>query len=129
MKFFEQPRESVASYVRFFGEALAFRQNNPRVIPEVSQIAALSLSNCGLPVDTIVDESTAPYPYNDGFEIDQLKTEGYASLLRIERGRVRHREVFGPVRLHYGMFQIQATAFPLLDRSDDRARWPAGLVS
>ncbi len=108
MKYFERPRESVAPYVRYFGQALALRRNNPRVIPEVSQIAALSLTNCGLPVDTIVDESTAPFPYQDDFEIGQLKTEGYTSLLRIERGRVRHREVFGPVRLHYGMFQIRA---------------------
>ncbi len=108
MKLCGQPRESIAPYVRYFGQALALRRNNPRVIPEVSQIAALALTNCGLPVDTIVDESTAPFPYNDDFEVGQLKTEGYTSLLRIERGRVRNREVFGPVRLHYGMFQIKA---------------------
>jgi CRP/FNR family cyclic AMP-dependent transcriptional regulator len=108
MKLFEQPRESVVPYVRYFGEALDLRRNNPRVIPEVSRIAALALTNCGLPVDMIVDQSTTPFPYEDDFEVGQLKTEGYTSLLRIERGRVRNREVFGPVRLHYGMFQIKA---------------------
>jgi hypothetical protein len=35
-------------------------------------------------------------------------TEGYAALLRIERSRVRHREIFGPARLHYGIFKLQA---------------------
>lgn len=108
MKLLEQPRESVAPYVRYFGDSLALRRNNPRMIPEVSRIAALSLANCGLPVDTIVDESTPPFPYSEDFQVGQMKTEGYTSLLRIERGRIRHREVFGPIRLHYGMFQIQA---------------------
>ena len=29
-------------------------------------------------------------------------------MLRIERGRVRNREIFGPLRLHYGLFLVQA---------------------
>lgn len=108
MKLLAEPRESVASYIRHFGIALSLRRNHPRVIPEADPVAALSLSNCQLPIDTIVDDSAAPFPHEDDFEISQLQTEGFASLLRIERGRVRNREVFGPVRLHYGMFQIQS---------------------
>ena len=108
MKLSHKMRESVAVYVRYFGQALALRRNNPRVIPEISPLAALSLTNCQLPIDPIVDDSTSPFPYDDDFQVSQLRTEGYTALLRIERGRIRHREVFGPVRLHYGMFHIQS---------------------
>jgi CRP-like cAMP-binding protein/GNAT superfamily N-acetyltransferase len=108
MKLLLDWRESVALYVRFFGDALDLRRNHPRVIPEASLLAGLALDHCGLPQDFIVDDTSAPYPYDDLFELDELKTEGYASLLRIERGRVRHRDVFGPIRLHYGLFQVQA---------------------
>ncbi len=101
-------RESVVPFVRYFGEALALRRNHPRIIPEVSMLAAFALDNCGLPQDAIIDDTSAPLPYGDDFELDELRTEGYASLLRIERGRLRHREVFGPIRLHYGLFQLQA---------------------
>ena len=38
----------------------------------------------------------------------ELTTEGYATLLRIERGRVRHREIFGPLQLHHGLFKLRA---------------------
>jgi hypothetical protein len=37
-----------------------------------------------------------------------LQAEGYPALLRIERGRVRNREIFGPMRLDYGFFKLQA---------------------
>ena len=37
-----------------------------------------------------------------------MTADGYATLLRIERGRVRHREIFGPLRLHYGLFKLHA---------------------
>ena len=41
--------------------------------------------------------------------MSNLTTEGYADLLRIERGRTQHREIFGAMRLHYGFFKLQAT--------------------
>lgn len=108
MKLLLERRESVALFVRYFGDALALRRNNPRVIPEASALAGFALDNCGLPRDTIVDDTSAAYPPDDDFELDELKTEGYASLLRIERGRLRNRDVFGPFRLHYGLFQLRA---------------------
>ncbi len=71
-------------------------------------MANFALDNCGLLQDAIIDDTSAPYPYNDDFDLEELKTEGYASLLRIQRGRLQHRDVFGPVKLHYGLFQLQA---------------------
>ena len=108
MQFLLKRRESVALFVRYFSDALTLRRNNPRIIPEASALAGFALENCGLPQDAIIDDTSAPYPYDAQFELDELKTEGYASLLRIERGRLRHRDVFGPIRLHYGLFQLQA---------------------
>ena len=108
LKLLVSKRESVALYVRYFESALELRKNNPRIIPEAHAIAEQALQNCGLPVDAIVDDESAPYPYHNEFEIDELTTQGYTSLLRFERGRVKRREIFGPMRLHYGLFQIQA---------------------
>ena len=108
MKLLVERRESIALFVRYFGDALALRRNNPRVIPEASALAGFALANCGLPQDAIIDDTSAPYPHQNGFELDELETEGYASLLRIERGRLRNRDVFGPIRLHYGLFQLRA---------------------
>ncbi len=55
-----------------------------------------------------MDEDTPAYPPGGDFEVQELTTDGYAALLRIERGRVHRREIFGPVRLHYGIFKLQA---------------------
>jgi GNAT superfamily N-acetyltransferase len=101
-------RESLALLVRYFGDALALRKNHPRVIPEACPLAHLALENCSLNPDMIVDEDAPAYPPGGAFDVQELTTEGYAPLLRIERGRVRQREIFGPVRLHYGIFKLQA---------------------
>lgn len=104
-------RESLLLLARYFDHALPLRGSCPRVIPEVYPLAHLSLENCGLAPDVIVDDESPPYPAYpviDGIDIQDLSTEGYAGLLRIERGRVRHREIFGPLRLHYGFFKLQA---------------------
>jgi GNAT superfamily N-acetyltransferase len=108
LKMLLRQRESLALLVRHFGSALELRNNHPRIIPEVYGLAHLAMENCRLPLDAIVDEESAPYPHGHDFQIEELTTEGYAPLLRIERGRVRKREVFGPVRLHYGFFRLQA---------------------
>ncbi len=122
-------RESVANYVRFFGDALCLRRNNPRVIPEASQLAGLAQDNCGLPFDAIIDDTSAPYPHENDFELGELKTEGYTSLLRIERGRLRHRDVFGPIRLHYGLFQLRAAhSHYLLARREDQIAGGIGFM-
>ncbi len=108
MKLLVERRESIAQYVRYFGDALSLRRNNPRVIPEASRLAGFALENCKLPNDAIVDDISVPYSCEEDFELGELRTEGYAPLLRIERGRVQHRDVFGPVRLHYGLFQLRS---------------------
>ncbi len=102
-------RENLGLMVRHFGHALELRRNHPRIIPEAYQIAHLALGNCSMQFDAIVDEESAPYPYEDDFEIEELTTDGWAALLRIERGRLRKREIFGPLRLQYGFFKLRAT--------------------
>jgi CRP-like cAMP-binding protein len=68
----------------------------------------LSLDCFDLPNDCIVDDSSEPFPHDSDYSTDDLTTAGYTSLLRIERGRVRNRDVFGPLRLHYGLFKLRA---------------------
>lgn len=108
MKHRFQHRESIALYVRHFGHALDLRRNHPRIVPEVHPLAHLALERCGLTPDAIVDEDSPSYPTERDFEVDDLTTEGFPSLVRIERGRVRNRELFGPMRLQYGFFKLTA---------------------
>ncbi len=103
---FGSQRENMGFLVQLFGRGRELRRNNPRVVPEVYQLAATALEACRVPVDVIVDEESAPYPLGHGFSVSELTTEGYSRLLRIERGRVRNREVFGPMRLQYGYFKL-----------------------
>lgn len=108
LKHFFRHRESFALLARYFGDALALRRNNPRIIPEAYRLATLVMSQPPLTPDFIVDEDSAPYPAGGDYTIEQLQAEGYPALLRIERGRVRNREIFGPMRLDYGFFKLQA---------------------
>jgi GNAT superfamily N-acetyltransferase len=94
-------RESIALCAQWFNDGLALRRNHPRIIPEADALADVVMRNAGLQPHAIIDEDSPPYPHKRDFTIDQLTTTGYASLLRIERGRVRNREVFGPMRLQY----------------------------
>ncbi len=96
LKHFFRHRESFALLARYFGDALALRRNNPRIIPEAYALANLVMSHPPLTPDFIVDEDSAPYPAGGDYTIEQLQAEGYPALLRIERGRVRNREIFGP---------------------------------
>jgi GNAT superfamily N-acetyltransferase len=108
MKYHLHLRESLVLLVRYFGNALELRKNHPRIIPEIHPLAHLALENCSLPPDAIVDEEAPAYPPGRAFDLQELTTEGYSALLRIERGRVRHREIFGPMSLHYGFFKLRA---------------------
>ena len=101
-------RETLALYVRYFGDALRLRRNNPRIISEAVSLAELAMHNLGIEPDVIVDVSSASYVLDEGFRVEQFNTEGYATLLRLERGRVHSREILGPLRLHYGLFQLRA---------------------
>ena len=108
LKHFFRHRESFALLARYFGDALTLRRNNPRIIPEVYALANLVMSQPPLTPDFIVDEDSASYPSGGDYRVEQLQAEGYPALLRIERGRVRNREIFGPMRLDYGFFKLQA---------------------
>lgn len=108
LKLLFDDRESVSMYVRPFGPALGLRHGHARIVPEVHGLAHLALDRCGLPFDPIVDEVSAPYPHESDFELGALTDRGLTPLLRIERGRVRNREIFGPMRLQYGAFMLMA---------------------
>jgi predicted N-acetyltransferase YhbS len=114
-------RESLALLARYFGDALTLRRNNPRIIPEAYTLANFVMSQTPLTPDLIVDEESPSYPSGGDYRIEQLQAEGYPALLRIERGRVRNREIFGPMRLDYGFFKLQArqTSY-LLAKSGDQ---------
>ena len=117
---FGERRESTALLVKYFGAALELRRNHPRIIPEVYRLARTALELIGLESDVIVDEAAAPYPRRQGYELQELTDRGYSSLLRIERGRLRKREIFGPLRLHYGLFQAPLRGLELSHRSPQR---------
>jgi GNAT superfamily N-acetyltransferase len=108
MRWRVRQRESMMLLARYFTDALQMRKNHPRIIPEIYPVAHEALENCSIAPDAIADEDAHPYPAGGSFELQEMTTEGYAPLLRIERGRVRHREIFGPVRLHYGIFKLQS---------------------
>lgn len=108
LKLLLSQRETVTLYIRHFGQALELRRNHPRIIPEAYRLADLALQNCGLACDAIVEADTPAYPHEDEFELEEMASELYPALLRLERGRIRSREIFGPVRLHYGLFQLRA---------------------
>ena len=101
-------RESVALFARHFGAALRLRCNHPRIVPEAHALAHLAMRNCNIPCDVIIDETAAAYPYDEDFTLQELTAEGLPLLVRIERGRLRNREIFGPMRLQYGFFKLSA---------------------
>ncbi|MDH3731973.1 MAG: GNAT family N-acetyltransferase [Gemmatimonadota bacterium] len=126
---FSNSREHAVLYMRHFGDALSLRNNHPRIIPEAYALAGLAMENVGLDLDVIVDEQAAPYPHGGDVQIEKLQAEGYTSLLRIERGRVRNREVFGPLQLHYGRFKLLAThAHYLIARDGGRVVGAVGFI-
>ena len=108
MKLLLDRRESVTPYAGISATASRCGATTRGLFPRRPRSLRWRWKNCGFPPDAIIDDRSAPYPRDDGFELDELKTEGYASLLRIERGRLGHRDVFGPVRLHYGWFKLAA---------------------
>ncbi|MCB9764224.1 MAG: GNAT family N-acetyltransferase [Alphaproteobacteria bacterium] len=108
MKHAFRRRESVALFARHFGNGLRLRNNHPRIVPEASDLAHVALDACGVPFDAVVVDDGSAYPGGADLAVESLTAEGLPSLLRIERGRVRAREVFGPMRLQYGFFKLAA---------------------
>jgi GNAT superfamily N-acetyltransferase len=102
-------RESLAIYVRYFGDALKFRRNNPHVIPEAFLLTQHVLTSCNITPDAILDDDSPSYPDDTDFEIEEMTTKGYAPLLRLTRTRANRKEIFGPARIHQGLFRLKAT--------------------
>lgn len=115
----EGRREHVCLMVQHFDPALELRRNNPRIVPEVYRLAGTAMEHVGLASDVVVDEEAAPYPASGQYEIREMSADGYSDLLRIERGRVRKREVYGPLQLHYGLFKLQANRSNYLIACDE----------
>jgi N-acetylglutamate synthase-like GNAT family acetyltransferase len=116
VKYKLQDRESVVIYGRLFGQNPDLRRNHPRVIPEVAPLAMRVLEDIGIGSDVVVVEEEDGYPaaeeFNSpagqtDFEIEDLSEQGWSPLLRIERGRVKGREVFGNLSLAHGFFKIK----------------------
>lgn len=107
LKYFVRSRESMVIYAKTQGMARELRRNNPHVISEVSVLAQTVLKNMDFPVDIIVVNEVDGYPTGKDFHIEHLKEQyGVSALLRIERGRVSNREIFGNFSLSHGFFRI-----------------------
>lgn len=114
-------RESLVMMAKTFGPARELRSNNPRVIPEVFSLGQLSLRNMGFHNDLIAVEDADGYPIGAGFHVEELSESLLPYLLRIERGRLSRRHVFGNLQLSYGLFMLESrNSRYLVAREDDR---------
>ncbi len=114
-------RESLVLMAKTFGPAQELRSNNPRVIPEVFALGQLALRNMGFHNDLIAVEDADGYPIGKGFHVEELTESLLPYLLRIERGRLSRRHVFGNLQLSYGIFMIESrNSRYLVAREDDR---------
>src|SRR5690606_22454810 len=97
-------RESLVLTGKLFGKQPAeLRRNNPRVIPESFLLGQLALENLGIRNDLIAVDDADDYPMGTSFEVNELKEDEFPSLLRIERGRLSRRHVFGNLQLTAGL--------------------------
>jgi len=106
MKLLLDKRENLTIFVHYFNGSLKLRRNHPSIIAEAYPLAEMAMRNCGLDCDAIVEEHPEVYPHDNRFDLEELTAEGYTTLLHFQRGRVRHREIFGPIRLHHGLFRV-----------------------
>jgi N-acetylglutamate synthase-like GNAT family acetyltransferase len=100
-------RESTAVMGQLFTTAKDLRRNHPRIIPEVFPLASKVLSSMGLPNDLLVIEDADSYPMHDEYQVEELAESGLPYLLRIERGRLKRRQIFGNLMLSLGYFALQ----------------------
>jgi GNAT superfamily N-acetyltransferase len=122
-------RESIVAMGQLFGSARELRRNHPQIIPELFPLAAKALGNNDLPNDVRVVEDAVSYPMDQSFQLKELSESGIPYLLRIERGRLKRRQVFGNMMLSYGYFALQAReAQYLVARQDDTIVGAIGYV-
>ena len=103
-----EKRESLVLMGKVFGPARELRSNNPRVIPEVFLLGQLALQNLGFRNDLIAVEDAGGYPIGSDFQVEELTESVLPYLLRIERGRLSRRQVFGNFQLSYGLFLLES---------------------
>ncbi|GJM40755.1 MAG: hypothetical protein DHS20C20_10370 [Ardenticatenaceae bacterium] len=114
-------RESLVMMAKPFGPAHQLRCNNPRVIPEAFFVGQLALKNMGFQSDLIAVDDADGYPIGKGFKVEELTESGLPYLLRIERGRLSQRHVFGNLQLSYGLFLLESRNVRyLVAREDER---------
>ncbi|MCA9916774.1 MAG: GNAT family N-acetyltransferase [Anaerolineales bacterium] len=114
-------RESLVMMAKPFGPARELRLNNPRVIPEAFLLGQLALQNMGFRSDLIAVDDVDGYPIGTDFRVEELTESGLPSLLRIERGRLSRRHVFGNLQLSYGLFLLESRNVRyLVAREDER---------
>ncbi|MCP5096142.1 MAG: GNAT family N-acetyltransferase [Chloroflexi bacterium] len=114
-------RESLVMMARIFGPAHELRSNHPRVIPEVFLLGQHALQNMGLKNDLIAVDDVDGYPIGTGFYVEELSETLLPYLLRIERGRLSRRHVFGNLQLSYGLFLLESrNSRYLVAREDDQ---------
>lgn len=101
-------RESLVMMAKLFGPAQELRLNHPRVIPEVFRLGQQSLTNLGLSPDLIASADVDGYPIGSGLKVEELSESVLPYLLRIERGRLSRRHVFGNLQLSYGLFMLES---------------------
>ncbi len=101
-------RESLVMMAKMFGPSHELRRNNPRVIPEAFLLGQHALKNMGMRDDLIAVDDVDGYPIGTGFQVEELSETGLPYLLRIERGRLSRRQVFGNLQLSYGLFLLQS---------------------
>jgi len=131
LKYQVHGRESVVLYGRLFGPPGELRRNHPRLIPELAPLAAHALRAMGIDPDVVVADEEAGYPRgrsDGGLRVEELSEQGWSPLLRIERGRVRNREVFGNLSLSHGFFKIKTDSTRYLVASREAVAGGLGLT-
>ncbi|MFH0911243.1 MAG: GNAT family N-acetyltransferase [Planctomycetota bacterium] len=129
MKYRFSRRESVVLYASLLNPARELRRNNPRLIPEAARLAQTVLARMDLPVDAIIVDEPEGYPTGRAFALERLSERGVSTLLRIERGRLARREVFGHFSLAQGFFRIAAERSQyLVAREGDAVLGAAGFL-
>lgn len=114
-------RESLVMMAHLFGPSHELRRNHPRVIPEVFLLGQQALENLGMRNDLIAVDDADGYPIGTGFQVEELTESLLPYLLRIERGRLSRRQVFGNLQLSYGLFMLESrNSRYLVAREDDR---------
>lgn len=116
-----EKRESLVMMARLFGPAHELRANHPRVIPEAFLLGQHALRNMGLRDDLVAADDADGYPIGAGFYVEELSESLLPYLLRIERGRLSRRHVFGNLQLSYGLFLLESrNSRYLVARQDDQ---------